>query len=72
MEDLAGHIRGIGRRKENKARRNFHRFTGALHRGIGTKLRDLFGVKGRGDQRRPDRAGRDAIDADAFFDQRLR
>lgn len=63
MHDLAGHIGRIVRRQENKTGHDFFRLTGTPQRSVRSESRRVLRGKGGRNQRRPEWAGRDGIDA---------
>src|SRR5215204_570121 len=72
VQDRAGDVGGILAGEEQEGRRDLARLAGALHRRLGAEARDVLGVEGRGDERRPDRPRRDAVHPDALLDELLR
>src|SRR5258707_60091 len=70
MQDLARHVTRVLASEEQEAWRDFVGLAGPLHRSRLAELRDLLGrLPARRIERSPDRAGRDTVHANAFFDQ---
>ena|ERR1700761_713828 len=71
--NLAGRETRIGRRKLHIDRAELRWLTGTPERGVAAELLQLLHRRAAGDlKRRPDRAGRHAVDPDAFRTQLLR
>jgi hypothetical protein len=71
MNDLAGDERTVSAREEHKAGRDLDWLARTLHRHGRPKLLDrVFGHRGW-DERRPDRARCDRVDADALLPNNL-
>src|SRR4051812_25771339 len=70
--DLTGDITGIVRGQQHIGRGEFRGLARAPERRVTTEVDELFGrLAPAGLERSPDRAGRGAVDADAFGDQLL-
>src|SRR5690606_9589937 len=65
VDDLAGNERGFLACEEDVGRPQFAGLPRALEQGAGAEFGHLLCAEAGRDQRRPDRAGRHAIDADA-------
>lgn len=71
MKHLPGHVRRFVARQKDVARGDFARLAGPFHRGVGAECGDLLAFERRRDERRPNRAWGDAIDANALADERF-
>src|SRR5690606_29404229 len=69
MQHLAADVRGVATGQIDVGRCQFGWLSRPLHRGVGAELRDLILGEGRGDERRPDRPGGHAVDADVSTGQ---
>src|SRR6185312_9420656 len=72
MQDLAADVGRVLARQEHVAGRNLVRLAGPLHRYAGAVMRDTLRLERGRNERRPDRARRDGVDAYAVLGQRLR
>ncbi len=72
MDDLASDVGAVARRQEDKCRRHLLGLAGALQRRVLSKLLQLLLIERARHQRRPDRAGRDPVHADALLGKLLR
>ena len=70
MQTLPGHEAAVLTRQEHETGRNLTRLPGPAH-GRSELIQSVF-LHRRGDQRRPDGAGTDAVDADAEFELLVR
>ena len=72
VEYLAADVGSLVARQKNVTRRHLVGLTAAPHRARGAMLGDMLGIEGRGDERGPDRPGRDGIDPDPLLNQHFR
>lgn len=73
MQHLSRHVAGVVTGQEQEGRRNLIGLAGPTHRRAFAKMLQLFRTgAAAGIERRPDRAGRDSIDANALANQIFR
>src|SRR3981081_2678995 len=71
MQHLAAHIGGVLACQEHVAGRDLVGLSRTFHGSIPTMLGHMFGIERGWNERRPNRPGRNRVDADALLDQRL-